>query len=151
MTFVKSLSSALSAGDPENQWDFFISHAAEEKEEIAKPLADALNASGLKVWYVDYALKLGDNLRESIDYGLARAKSGIVILSGHFFEKKWTPEDLNDLATRERSGEKAILPVWHKVGFQEVLRYSPVLADRVAISTDRGLEYVVQRIVQAAK
>lgn len=151
MTFVKNLSTALSPEDLGNQWDFFISHAVEDREETAAPLADALNASGLKVWYVDYALKLGDDLRKSIDYGLARAKSGIVILSVHFFEKKWSPEDLNDLATRDRSGKKAILPVWHKVGFQEVLRYSPVLADRVAISTDRGLEYVVQRIVEAAK
>jgi hypothetical protein len=33
------------------------------------------------VWYVDYALKLGDHLRESIDYGLARANLGIVILA----------------------------------------------------------------------
>jgi hypothetical protein len=151
MTFVKNLSTALSSGDLGNQWDFFISHAAEDKEEIAKPLADALNASGLKVWYVDYALKIGDNLRESIDYGLARAKLGIVILSNHFLEKRWTLEDLDDLAVREVSGKKAILPVWHKVGFREVFGYSPVLADRVAISTDKGLEYVVQRIVEAAK
>jgi len=37
------------------------------------------------------------------------------------------------------------------VGFQEVFGYSPVLADRVAISTDKGLEYVVRRTVEAAK
>jgi len=133
------------------RWDFFISHAAEDKEKIARPLADALNARGLIVWYVDYALKLGDNLRESIDYGLARASFGIVILSNHFFEKGWPQEELNDLATREVSGKKVLLPVWHKVGFQEVFEYSPVLADRVAISTDKGLSYVVERKLEAAK
>ena len=132
-------------------WDFFISHAAEDKEEIARPLADALNVAGLKVWYADFALKLGDNLRDSIDDGLVRARSGIVILSNHFFGKQWPHEELNYLATREVSGKKAILPVWYKVGFQEVFGYSPVLADRVAISADKGLEYVVQRIVEAAK
>jgi len=133
------------------RWDFFISHADEDKEKIARPLADALNARGLIVWYVDYALKRGDNLRESIDYGLARANFGIVIFSKHFFEKGWPHEELNDLATREVSGEKVLLPVWHKVGFQEVFGYSPVSADRVAISTDKGLEYVVQSILEAAK
>jgi hypothetical protein len=135
----------------EKHWDFFISHAAEDQEEIARPLADALNVAGLKVWYVDYALKLGDNLRESIDYGLVRAKSGIVILSHHFFDKHWPHEELNRLAIREVSGKMAILPVWYKVGFQEIFGYSSVLADRVAISTDKGLGYVVQRIVKAAK
>jgi hypothetical protein len=60
-------------------------------------------------------------------------------------------EELNDLAGREADGKKAILPVWHKVGFQQVFTYSPVLADRVAISTDKALEYVVQRILEAAE
>lgn len=139
------------AMEGKKQWDFFISHAEEDRKEIATPLADALNARGLMVWYADYALKPGDSLHESIDYGLGRSRFGIVILSSHFFRKQWPPEDLNDLAVREVSGKKLILPVWHKVGFQEVFDYSPVLADRVAISTDKGLEYVVQRIVEAAK
>jgi hypothetical protein len=133
------------------RWDLFISHAAEDEEEIARPLANALNAAGLKVWSGNYALKLGDNLRESIDDGLVRAKSGIVILSNHFFEKQWPHEELNYLATLEVIGKKVILPVWHRLGFQDVFGYSPVLADRVAISTDKGLAYVVQRIAEAAK
>ena len=36
------------------QWHFFISHASEDKEEIARPLADRLNSRGLMVWYVDF-------------------------------------------------------------------------------------------------
>ena len=123
------------------RWDLFISHAAEDEEEIARPLANALNAAGLKVWFGNSALKLGDNLRESIDDGLVRAKSGIVLLSNHFFEKQWPHEELNHLATREVIGKKVILPVWHRLGFQDVFGYSPVLADRVAISTDKGLAY----------
>lgn len=132
-------------------WDFFISHVSEDKEEIARPLADRLNARGLMVWYADYSLKLGSNLRESIDYGLARSRLGIVILSSHFLEKHWPQEELNKLAAREVNGKKVILPVWHKVGFRQVFEYSPVLADRVAVSTDKGLEYVVQRMLKAAE
>jgi len=122
------------------QWDFFISHASEDKEEIARPLADRLNSSVLMVWYVDYSLKLGSNLRESIDYGLARSRFGIVIVSIHFLEKDWPEEELNELATCEVNGQKVILPVWHKVRFQQVLECSPGLADRVAITTDKGLD-----------
>jgi hypothetical protein len=131
-------------------WDFFISHVSEDKEEIVRPLADALNARGLMVWYLDYSLKHGSNLRESIDYGLARSRFAIVILSNHFLRKRWPEKELNDLAIREVNGKKVILPIWHKVGFQEVLEYSPILADRVAVSTDKGLEYVVQRMLKAA-
>ena len=133
------------------QWDFFIAHVSEDKDEIARPLAERLNSRGLMTWYVDYSLKQGSNLRESIDYGLARSRFGIVIVSKHFLEKQWPREELNDLATREVNGKKVILPVWHKIGFRDVFEYSPVLADRVAISTDKGLDYVVQRMLKAAE
>jgi hypothetical protein len=132
-------------------WDFFIAYAVEDQEAIARPLADALNARGLLVWYVDYSLKGGDNLQKCVDYGLSRSRLGIVILSEHFLGKRWPEEELNDLARREVDGKKAILPVWHKVGFRQVLECSPALAERAAVSTDKGLEYAVERILEAAK
>jgi TIR domain len=132
-------------------WDFFIVYAVEDQEAIARPLADALNARGLLVWYVDYSLKAGDNLQQYVDYGLSRSRRGIVILSDHFLGKRWPEKELNDLASREVDGKKAILPVWHKVGFRQVLGFSPELAERVAVSTEKGLEYAVERILEAAK
>jgi len=36
------------------KWDVFISHASEDKEAIARPLADALQEKGLRVWYDDF-------------------------------------------------------------------------------------------------
>lgn len=130
-------------------WDVFISHASEDKDEIARPLANALDAKGLSVWYDEFSLRIGDSLRQSIDHGLLRSKFGVVILSPRFFEKHWPQQELNGLATRELGGKKVILPVWHKVAFEEVRQYSPMLADRLAVSTNEGLEKVVQRIVQA--
>ena len=96
------------------QWDFLISHASEDKEAIARPLAEALRSKGKKVWYDDFSLKVGDSLRESIDYGLAHSSFGIVILSPRFFEKHWPNKELDGLAAREVNGAKVILPVWHE-------------------------------------
>lgn len=137
------------AKEPE-QWDFFISHASEDKEVIAGPLAAILKEKGHTVWYDDFSLKVGDSLRESIDRGLARSKFGIAILSPSFFQKHWPKQELNGLATREVNGGKVILPVWHNVGHDEVREYSPTLVDRVAVSTDKGLAYVVDKILHAA-
>ena len=72
-----------------------------------------------------------------------------MIVTLHFLEKNWPQEELNELATREVNGRKLILPVWHNVGFRQVFDYSPVLADRIAVSTDKGLDYVVQRMLKA--
>jgi hypothetical protein len=133
------------------RWDVFISHASEDKDAIARPLAEELKGRGLSVWYDDFSLKLGDSLRQSIDKGLSRSQFGVVILSPRFFEKHWPNQELNGLATREVNGQKVILPVWHNVGFEEVCNYSPVLADRLAVSTDVGVPEVVKRILDALK
>ncbi len=136
-----------SAAKPEDEWDVFVSHASEDKEAIATPLAEALRANGLRVWYDDSSLRLGDSLRGSIDRGLARSRYGVVILSGHFFSKHWPTQELNGLATREVGSQKVILPVWHGVGFAEVRGYSVTLADRMAVQTKDGLAHVVEKIM----
>jgi hypothetical protein len=58
---------------------------------------------------------------------------------------------VNGLASREVGGKKVILPDWHDVGFDDVRGYSPTLADRVAVSTNEGLERVVERLLLAMK
>jgi HD-GYP domain-containing protein (c-di-GMP phosphodiesterase class II) len=130
------------------RWDVFISHASEDKIAFARPLAEALSAKGLRVWYDDFALKVGDSLRESIDHGLINSRYGIVILSPNFFAKDWPRKELNGLATREVGKKKVILPIWHAVGVEDVRSYSALLADRIAITTDKGLEYVVESLLR---
>lgn len=129
------------------QWDVFISHASEDKVAVARPLADALSAKGFRVWYDEFALKLGDSLRERVDHGLTNSRYGIVILSPSFFSKHWPQRELNGLATREVGQEKVILPIWHGVRFEDVRQYSAPLADRIATSTDKGLDYVIESLL----
>ncbi|MDX2142027.1 MAG: DUF1883 domain-containing protein [Rhodospirillaceae bacterium] len=116
-------------------YDIFISHASEDKDEIVRPLAQSLQAAGLVVWYDEFELKIGDSLRRKIDKGLANSRFGLVILSQAFFKKGWPNYELDGLVTRANSGEQIILPVWHKVSKDEVVRYSPSLADKLARNT----------------
>jgi hypothetical protein len=71
----------------DEKWDAFISHASEDKQEIARPLAELLISYDLKIWYDEFTLNIGDSLSESIDCGLSKSHYGIVILSKKFFEK----------------------------------------------------------------
>jgi hypothetical protein len=145
------VSSALKAATKSTaspkKWDLFISHASEDKVEIASPLATALRNKGVAVWYDEFSLKLGDSLRSSIDYGLANTRYGVVILSKHFFHKNWPVQELNGLSTLEVAGKKVILPVWHNVTADEVRVFSPILADRVAAKSDIGIEALVGQII----
>lgn len=131
------------------EWDVFVSHAWEDKQRIALPLAKALINKGLAVWYDEFTLKLGDSLRRSIDQGLKNSRYGIVILSPSFFTKEWTQKELDALAGLEADGRQVILPIWHEVDASQVRRYSPMLADRIAASSSDGLEHVVEAILKA--
>jgi len=116
-------------------YDVFISHASEDKDEIVRPLAYALQAVGLSVWYDEFEMKIGDSLRRKIDKGLANSRFGIVVLSKDFIKKGWTNYELDGIITKAVSGEQIILPIWHNITKREVIEFSPSLADKLARNT----------------
>lgn len=109
----------LTTTDNRYIWDAFISHASEDKKAIARPLANIIAASGLRVWFDEGEITVGDNLREKIDHGLANSRFGILILSKDFFAKKWPKAELDGLFSLEEQGEVRILPVWHEIDAAE--------------------------------
>ncbi|WP_123040157.1 DUF1883 domain-containing protein [Cohnella candidum] len=121
--------------DDVRDFDVFISHASEDKDEVVRDLALALQNEGLQVWYDEFELRIGDSLRRKIDKGLARSKFGIVVLSPYFISKGWTNYELDGIITKAVTGEQVILPIWHNITKKEVIDYSPSLADKLARST----------------
>lgn len=119
----------------ETSYDVFISHASEDKDAVVRPLAQALQQAGLVVWYDEFELRIGDSLRRKIDHGLAHSRFGVVVLSGDFFRKGWPNYELDGLVTRGIGGEQVLLPIWHNITKNEVVAYSPSLADKLARST----------------
>ena len=133
----------------ESRCDIFISHASEDKDDFVRPLAQSFIKEGLKIWYDEYTLYVGDSLREKIDDGLSKSRFGIVVLSHHFFTKEWPKKELDGLVARETSSAKVILPIWHGVKKEDVLKFSPILADRVAVISNQGIQHVVNEILKA--
>jgi hypothetical protein len=126
--------------------DFFISHASEDKAVFVRALADALQHTGLRVWYDEFSLFAGDSLRESIDRGMAESYVGIVVLSQNFFRKKWPQNELNGLFALSMNENRPLVPIWLNVGAADVSKYSPMLADRVALRADQGLPTIVSAL-----
>ena len=89
------------------QWDVFISHASEDAESVARPLADALRRRGIEVWLDGSELKIGDSLNEKIDEGLANSFYGVLIVSPNFIAKQWPRRELNALMAKEERGRKS--------------------------------------------
>lgn len=136
------------SGSNSFKYDVFICHASEDKESFVSVLAVKLRNKGFKVWYDDFTLSLGDSLRRKISHGLAHSRYGVVVLSKKFFEKEWPQKELDGLVARENGSDKVILPIWHKITQNQVTNFSPILADRVAVSSDKGIDYVVNEIAR---
>lgn len=141
------------ATEPAKEHDVFISHASEDKDGFVRGLAEGLRERGVDVWYDEFELKVGDSLRRSIDKGLANSRFGIVVLSSAFFAKNWTEYELDGLVAKENAaGDKVILPIWHKVSKDEVMKQSPTLGDRVALNTGiQGLDEIIDQLVDVVR
>jgi hypothetical protein len=127
--------------------NLFLSHAWEDKDTFVRPLAEALS-NEFELFYDDYSLRPGDSLLEKISEGLRSCDRGIVVLSRHFFAKQWAQAELNGLFALETKELKIIIPIWLGVTKEEVLNFSPILADRVAIkaSGSEDIPLVVSQI-----
>jgi len=130
------------------EFDIFISHASEDKEEVARPLAEQLRQRGLRIWMDETEIRLGDSLRRSIDCGLSKSRYGLVILSPDFLRKEWPQKELDGLVAREDGVEKVILPVWHNITRAMVVSRSPSLGDKLAVQTSKGIPHVVEEILK---
>ena len=132
-------------------YDVFVSYASEDKDDVVSPLAEALRAGGLSVWYDDFELKIGDSLRRNIDRGIAASRFGVVVLSKAFFNKEWPNYELDGLVTMAISGDQdqVLLPIWHNITKDEVISYSPSLADKIARNTTmQTVEEIADEIIE---
>lgn len=116
-------------------YDFFISYASEDRDEIARPLAEALKKRGAVVWFDDFSLSIGDNIEFVINMGLRDSRFGIVVITPNFINKEWTKKELGVLAYKETNENKVILPVWHKISKTEVMNFDAYLANKLALNT----------------
>lgn len=134
------------------EWDVFVSHASEDKETFVRPLAQALNQLGVKVWYDEFTLNLGDSLSRSIDKGLAGSRFGLVVLSESFIGKPWPERELQGLIAGTVAGDVRILPIWLGVSHETVYNFSPPLADTIAIvATGVTAEQVILRVLKTVR
>jgi hypothetical protein len=133
-------------------YDLFISHASEDKKDFVRPLAQALQKFGVGVWYDEFSLSLGDSLSRSIDRGLSHSCFGLVVLSTDFLKKDWPEYELRGLIAKEIGADKVILPIWHNLTRAQLLRYSPPLADKLALQSDgQSIVEIAVAIIQVVR
>lgn len=145
-----SLYSSAGSGFENNEnYDAFISYASEDGETFVRPLAKALKSAGIKIWYDDFSLSIGDSLREKIDYGLAHSRFGVAVLSPHFFEKSWPQYELDAIIEQVIENKQRILPIWYNLTHDELMKISPALAGRLAIdASGKDIPIIARELIK---
>jgi len=129
----------------------FISYDSRDRE-VAQKIGIGLQRLMCPVWYDEFSLKVGDNLRDSIEKGLRECRKCILVLSPNFFSNKgWAKKEFDSVFTREILEEKQlVLPVWHGVETREVYEYSPSLLNIKGLNwKELGEDEVYRRLYLA--
>lgn len=121
----------------EEEYDVFVSHAWEDKEDFVEEFVQELRNLGIKVWYDTSRIKWGDSMRVKIDDGLKKSRFGVAVLSPNYIAegKYWTKAELDGLFQLESINGKTLLPIWHKLTKKDVMNYSPIIASKLAMNT----------------
>ena len=146
----ENLAEAVGPDISDHEYDVFISHASQDKDEVARPLANALISRGISVWYDELNLDVGASLRRRIDEGISRSRFGVVVLSKSFFQQGWSQYELDGLVTLSVAGKQVLLPIWHGITAAELRDISPSLSDRVALDTSKlDIDEIAEAIADA--
>ncbi len=133
------------------KWDIFISHASEDKIPFVNDLARELKKNGIKVWYDEFVLNIGDSLRRSIEKGISGSEYGIVVLSKNFFNKNWPQKELDALIAKDTIEKKSILPILLDIDARDIERYSPLLSDKLALKSNIGVSEIARKIYELVR
>lgn len=131
--------------------DVFISHAVEDKLIIANELFERLEEAGLNIWYSGKGLRIGDSIESVIRKNLSKSRYAVVIFSQNYLSKNWTMKELYLLLGHEIAQRKVILPILLNVTVDDLKEKDISIADKFAIPIEKGVDYIVEKILEEVK
>lgn len=131
--------------DKETRFDVFISYVIQDSDYV-RNLVRALTDQGLRVWYDEGELRLGDTVLRALEDGLEHSRYFVLILSPAFFKSRWAQFELG-VALGRSEGKRHILPVYLGVGPADIRKFAPVLADRQGINAVQHAPTEIARMI----
>jgi hypothetical protein len=90
----------------------FISHSTKDREFVRKLVADLICFGGVKIWYSEWELRVGDSLRQKIEDGISQSNLLVIVLSPNSVKSSWVNQELSAAFVRELARQEVfILPV----------------------------------------
>jgi hypothetical protein len=114
-------------------------------------LNDLLEARGVRVWFSEKDIALGDPFMRSIDKGLANSRVGIVLVTPAMLQslprEGVADKELSVLLQTER-----LIPIVHGTTYDALREVSPMLASRNGLNTlEDSLSEVATKLAEVVK
>jgi RNA-directed DNA polymerase len=129
-------------------FDIFISHASEDKAEIARPIFEACEKLGLKAFLDEEHIAWGQSFTKKINTALGAARTVLVVVSSSSVSKDWPLAEINTALAMEVSGQKTVVPVM--VGRPD-LTHLPLLRARKWIDWNGNADAVAKQLQKLVK
>ncbi len=126
------------------EYDVFLSYASEDRDVVAGPLKERLEAAGIRVWFDQDRMRPGIGLATAIDGGLLGSRLFVMVLSPRYFEKMWTSAEKDAIVA---VGRTRLVPLLHGLEPGELEGKSPLLSGMVCARFSDGLDAIVSGIV----
>ena len=131
-----------------DDYDIFISHASEDKADIARPIFAACEKLGLKAFLDEAHIGWGQSFTKKINTALGSAKTIVVIVSSTSVTKDWPLLEMNTALGFEASGHKTVVPVM--VGRPDLSKL-PLIRGKRWIDWTGDADVVAKRLREVVK
>jgi RNA-directed DNA polymerase len=126
-----------------SDFDVFISHASEDKDAVARPIFEALEALGVSAFFDESHINWGENYTAKINTALGAAKYVLAVITPASVGKDWPVLEVNAALALEASGKKTVLPL--VVGKPDLTKL-PLLATKDVMFWDGDAGRVARRL-----
>jgi RNA-directed DNA polymerase len=92
-----------------DDFDVFLSHASEDKAEIARPIFEACQKAGLKAFLDQEHIGWGESFTNKINTALGAARTVLVIVSSNSVSKDWPLAEINTALAFEVERKKRVV------------------------------------------
>lgn len=138
----------LKTMEEERQPDFFLCHDSRDKP-IARQLYEEMQILGLKVFFDEVSLELGDSLLQKLEDGIRTCTFGVILVTPNFLSNESWAKNLEyeGFINKYLADKKnQIVPIWHEVSSQEVRKLSYLLSGIVAGKTEDGYDVLARKL-----
>ncbi len=129
-----------------DDYEVFISHASEDKEQVARPVFEACRRAGIKAFLDEKHIGLGESFTSKINTALGASRTVLAVVSSNSATKDWPMEEINTALALEITGEKKVVALM--VGNPDLTKL-PLLRTKRWISWNGDADAVAAALKEA--